>query len=410
MNKQEAIDYIHLRLEQDATCEEIVRVLVEQLHAPEAMVSRFVAQTETEYQKNKRQALAEPVSTQPVKLPPWLEEMTIGAQPVGSQPVENTSQPVKPQPDWMQRLAQGVNIPQAVAPAAAAEPLPDWAQAPSQAESYYAAPTPAPASLSWEAEAKEFVVTQLQYGRLHSDITDELADRLGIPLSRAQSVVTGIAAQVESKPPQKITSTAEAAEFVKTEFARGRPKLEIAAELASRTGEPRDLTEKFVNLTIAKLDKSSVQDKPVAIAEKTLASLNNPELEKYVISELAKNRKRSDIVMAICERTGAHWSEAQRFVGQVSAQKHTTIHARKNRLIIPLCIGAIVMGFIFTLGTAYPMVYLVSGRTSEFYEKVNMAGSLGDYFNAAPYIFGTGIVLIAGGIIGLVTAMQSQME
>jgi hypothetical protein len=65
---------------------------------------------------------------------------------------------------------------------------------------------------------------------------------------------------------------------------------------------------------------------------------------------------------------------------------------------------------VFTIGTAYPMLYLVTGRWEEFYSMVSSMANMGDYINAAPYIFGTGIVLIAGGIIGLVTAMQSQME
>ena len=231
---------------------------------------------------------------------------------------------------------------------------------------------------------KKFVIAQLQYGRLHSDIADELADRVGIPLNRAQSFVAGIAAQVESKPPQKITNTTEAADFVIAEYARGRPKLEIAAELATRTGEPQNLTEKFVNLTIAKSEKSKTQEKPRHPSKKQPIDFNNPALEKYVVGELTKNRKRSDIVMTICERTGADWSEAQRFVGQVSAEQHTTINARKNRLIIPMCIGAIVLGFVFTIGTAYPMLYLITGRWAEFYSMVSSMGNMSDYINVAP--------------------------
>jgi predicted permease len=100
----------------------------------------------------------------------------------------------------------------------------------------------------------------------------------------------------------------------------------------------------------------------------------------------------------------------QRFVGQVNAEQHTAINARKNRWILPMCIGAIILGFVFTIGTAYPMLYLVTGRWAEFYTMVSSMGNLSNFINAAPYIFGTGIVLIAGGIIGLITAIQSQME
>jgi hypothetical protein len=399
MDKQQAIAYIHQMLDQDCTREEIVLGLVEQLRAPEAMVAKFVAQTEIEYRKRK----PTPVPSQPVKLPPWLDEMTIG-----SQPQQATIQPVESKPDWMQRLAEGTVIADSAAAAAVVEPLPDWAQAASETPVPYPS-APVPASPSWR-EAQEFVKTELLYGRLHSDIAEELADRVGFTLNDAQSFVAHIAAQLESKPPQKITNTAEAAEFVIAEHTGGRPNLEIAAELAIRTGEPQNLTEKFVSLTISKYEKTKAQEKPLASFEKPKIDLNNPALEKYVVSELTKNRKRSDIVMTICERTGAHWSDAQRFVGQITAEQHTTINARKNRLIIPMCIGAIILGFVFTIGTAYPMLYLITGRWEEFYSMVSSMANMGDYIKAVPYIFGTGIVLIAGGIIGLVTAIQSQME
>ena len=403
MDKQQAIDYIRQRLDQDATREEIVHVLVEQLHAPEAMVTKFVAQTETEYRKSKPASSPAPVPPTSAKLPPWLEEMSIG-----SQPQQAADQPVEPQPDWMQRLAESTASMGSAATAAAVEPLPDWAQLASEPEASHPS-TPEADSSSWR-DAEEFVKTELQYGRLHSDIANDLADRVGFTLSDAQNFVLGVAAQVANKPLEKISNATQAADFVLAQYAEGRPRIEIAAQLATRTDEPQDLTEKFVALTIAKYEKTKAQEKPPASFEKPQIDLSNPALVKYVVNELTKHRKRSEIVMAICERTGAHWSEAQRFVGQVSAEQHTTINARKNRLIIPMCIGAVILGFVFTIGTAYPMLFLVTGRMEEFYDMASSIGNIGDYINAAPYIFGTGIVLIAGGIIGLVMALQSQME
>jgi hypothetical protein len=403
MDKQQAVTYIHQMLDQDHTCEEIVGGLMDQLRAPETLVTKFVAQTEAEYRKSKHQALPTPVQPQPIKLPPWLEELSVGAQPSPT-----TVQPAEPQPDWMQRVAGSAALVGAAGSAAVEEPLPDWVQSSSQPAAPYAS-TPLTAAPSWEDEARSFVLTQLQYGRLHSDIADELADRVGISLDRAEKFVAGMAAQVESPPLQKISNTAEAADFVNTEYAKGRPKLEIAAELASRTSEPQNLTEKFVALTIAKAEKPKNQPTPLSIGKPPI-DLNKPAFVKYVVSELAKNRKRSDIVMTICERTGADWSEAQRFVGQVYAEQHSSINARKNRLIVPLCIGAVILGFVFTIGTAYPMIYLLTGRTEEFISMTRSMGSMSDYINAAPYIFLTGIAMIGGGIIGLVMALRSQME
>lgn len=367
MDKQQAIDYIYKMLDQGHACEEITRNLVVQLHAPEALVIKFVAQTESEYRKNRPQVPPVPVPPQPVKLPPWLDELSIGGQSTPSQ-----MQPEEPSPFQIQQTTKGRDAP-------------------------------------WEDDARSFVLTQLQYGRLNSDIADELVDRVGIPLDQAENFVSAIAAQIHSKAPVKITNSSEAADFVVAEYTRGRPKLEIASELALRTGEPQNLTEKFVALTITKHEKLITKENTTS-ANQPSVDFYKADIVQYVIRELSKNRKRSDIIMALCERTGADWNEAQRFVSQVSAEQHTNISARKNRLIIPMCIGAIVLGFVFTIGTAIPMLYLVTGRWSEFYSMLNSLGSFRDYIGAAPYIFGTGIVLVAGGIIGLVTAMQSQMD
>ena len=369
MDKQEAINYIHQMLDQDHSREEIVRGLVDQLRAPEAIVTKFVAQTEAEHRKNKSQKLPEAIPPQPVKLPPWLEELSTGQELSYGQP--STQPTVEP---------------------TAAYPS-----------------TPIPASPSWESEAEKFVTSQLQYGRLDSDIADELADRVGISQSRAESFVAVISSRVHSATPVKISNTTEAADFVKAEVAKGHPKLEIVAELAARTGEPQNLTEKFVSLTIAKLEKSKDQAPPQFSVEPPI-DLNKPAIVNYVVSELTKNRKRSDIVMAICERTGVNWSEAQRFVGQVSAEQHTAINARKNRLIIPMCIGAVILGFIFTIGTVYPMIYWITGRTAEFISKTQSMSGISNYIQAAPYIFLTGIGMVAGGVMGLIMAMRSQME
>lgn len=413
MDKQQAVVYIHQMLDQEAPYGEIVRQLANHLHAPESMVTKFVTQVETEYRKNRPQILPKPVPPQLVKLPPWLAELSGGQSlsegqpPTGQQPILPDTQPEEPQMDWMQQLAQGADGSNNAAPAALEVSLPNWAVSAEQTADKNAS-NPVPAPPSWENEALTFVTAQLKIGRLHSDIASELADRQGIPLDRAESFVANIASQVESAPLTKITNTAQAADFVNDEYARGRPKLEIAADLSARTGEPQNLTVKFVALTLAKAEKSKAQQS--APPAKSTINLDNTELEKFVVSELTKNRKRSDIVLAICERTGVEWSEALRFVGQVNAEQQTQINARKNRLIVPMCIGAVALGFVFTIGTSYPMVFWITGRTAEFLTNTQSIGSMGDYLQVAPYIFVTGIALVAGGVIGLITALRSQME
>ena len=364
MDKQQATTYIKERLDQDLPREEIIRGLVEQLHAPEAMVSKFVVKVETEYHKQVPQPSPTSAPPQPVKLPSWLAELSAG-----------------------QSLSDGQQM------------------SADQTDTTVATNDSRP---SWEEEARNWVTSQLKIDRLHSDIAYELADRVSIPLYQAENLVTTIASQVESVPLPKITTITEAADFVKAAYIQRRPKLEIAAELAVRTGEPQDLTEIFVIKTIAQLEKTMALEQP-APGKVSRVALNTPKTVKYVIAEFARHRKRSDIVMSLCERTGADWQEAQRFVAQVSAENHTRINARKNILIIPMGIGAVVLGLLLTLGAAYPIVIWFTRGAGELRTMSQSGGWIGDYVQVAPYLFFTGIAFMAGGALGLVIALRSQI-
>lgn len=311
MDKAEAISYIYSMLDKDHTRDEIISGLVDQLHAPEAMISKFVEQTEAEYRKSKPQTVQPTISPLAITLPPWLDELSI-----------------KPQ---------------------------------------------------------------------SAEVDTQASSTLTLPTS-------------ETEIEKSITNITEAEDFVRDEYAKGRSRHEIATELAMRTGEPQTLTEKFVTLKIIQHDQTHTQGKLPIPSKKPPTNLKKPEFVNYVVSELAKHRKRNDIIKTLCERTGAPWGEAQRFVGQVNAEQHTTINTRMNRLIIPMCILAIVLGFLFTIGTIYPLFYEIAGRTDDLLSLIGTTNTMNEYVNAAPYIFFTGIALLVGGIIGLIMAMKTQIE
>jgi hypothetical protein len=363
MEKEQAITYIKERLDQDVSRPEIVRGLADQLHAPEAVVSKFVAQVEADYRKNQPPPMPKPATQQPVKLPPWLEELSTGQNLYGD-----------------------------------LDSSPSWTQSSTTA-----------ASPAWELEAHAFVIAQLKNDRLHSDIASELADRLAIPREQAESMVSEIDAQQKSAQRSTISNTADATEFVRHAYTQGRPKLEISTEMAMRTGRPQNQIDKFVAQTITQLEKSPTQGNPLRSGP-SATGLDTPQMVKYVVSEFSKQRKRSDIVMALCERTGAGWQEAQRFVAQVYAEHHTRINARKNILIVPMGIGAIVLGLLLTIGSAYPVVIWFSKGSSELQTFAASRGWIGNFIQVAPYLFFLGIGLMVGGIVGLVTALRSQME
>ena len=132
--------------------------------------------------------------------------------------------------------------------------------------------------------------------------------------------------------------------------------------------------------------------------------LHDSRLAKFVLGELMKNRKRSDIVMTVCERTGVSWDEAQRFVGQVAVDNHSKIGLHRNILVFPL-------GVVFILVGLYLAVTNAIGLLMTFSPGISLPAS----FRAlqmrpdnAVIMLLFGLALIAGGVIGIVFAMREQ--
>ena len=385
MNKQETITYIHQMLEQEHTHEEIVHELVKLLKSPQAMVDKFVSQTEAEY----RQSI---VPTPPTPdLPEWLKKVRSNV------PATTVSEAASPS--------------RAASPgAASSEPLPSWLQnfqaGSGASDQTLPAIQPDQAGPSWEAEAEPYVVAQVQAGRINHEIASELADRLGISYQAAENYVIIKASRIRAKPLPKIADTKEAAEFVIAEHERRRPRLAIVNELAERTSEPRNLVEKFVNLTIAKHEKAKTpQEQASSMPSLELQSeLDKPEMIEYVINQLSRHRKRNDIVTDICERTGLEWSQVQTYVAQVEVDQRRNINARKNRLLIPMSIVIIIFGFILAITNGNYVIRMFTG-----YDALMIAVSAREIFLSVA-AFGFGLVLIAGGIIGIYFGVKSQIE
>jgi KaiC/GvpD/RAD55 family RecA-like ATPase len=385
MNKQEAITFIHQMLEQDHAHEEIVYQLVDQLKAPQAMVDKFVSQTEAEY----RQSKARP--PQANEIPDWLKTVQSNGSAVTAPDVALPSKAASPEigssellPPWLQNFQAGSDSSDQTLPAI----------------------QPDQAGPSWQVEAEPFVVAQVQAGRINHEIASELADRIGIPIQDAENYVVVKAAKIRAKPLPKIANTKEAAEFVIAEYERRRPKLAIVNELAQRTGEPPNLVEKFVNMTITKHEKTKATQEPASRTPslELLSALDKPEMVEYVIKQLSKHRKRNDIVTTLCERTGQEWSQVQTFVAQVEVDQRRNINARKNRLLIPMSIVIIIFGFILAITNGNYVLRLLTG-----YNALIIAISAREIFLSV-VAFGFGLVLIAGGIIGIYFGVKSQVE
>ncbi|NUM44621.1 MAG: hypothetical protein HUU38_07925 [Anaerolineales bacterium] len=117
--------------------------------------------------------------------------------------------------------------------------------------------------------------------------------------------------------------------------------------------------------------------------------MDEQALTDFVIRELGKHRRRSDVVMDVCERTGMDWPTAQKFVYQVEFDNRKVVAARQSPL-------AVIFGAAFVLGgfaLALVSVIATAQGISIHYRGIPYVG------NMAGLVFG--VLLIAGGVLGL---------
>jgi len=117
--------------------------------------------------------------------------------------------------------------------------------------------------------------------------------------------------------------------------------------------------------------------------------MDDQELTEFVIRELGKHRRRSDVVTDVCERTGMDWPVAQKFVYQIEFKNRKQVAARQSPLAIIFGVSFILGGLALALASAIATLQGISFH----YQGIPYVG------NAAG--IGFGIVLLAGGVIGL---------
>lgn len=122
------------------------------------------------------------------------------------------------------------------------------------------------------------------------------------------------------------------------------------------------------------------------------------DLTDFIVRELGKHRRRSDITADVCERSGLAWAEAQRLVYQVAYEQRKQVAQRQSPLVLFLGFGLIAAGvFLAAAGVA------------------TLVGGISFPLNRVPYLgnlvaVGFGVVLIAGGVIGVWERIKTFLE
>ena len=118
-------------------------------------------------------------------------------------------------------------------------------------------------------------------------------------------------------------------------------------------------------------------------------------IAEFIVRELGKHRRRSDIVMEVCERTGMDWQDAQKLVYQVAFENRKSVAARQSPLAIIFGVAFVLGGLVLALVSAIATVQGISIH----YQGIPYAGNIAGV--------GFGVLLIAGGVIGLWDTIKS---
>jgi hypothetical protein len=249
-------------------------------------------------------------------------------------------------------------------------------------------------------EAIQFIQRELRNNHSQEEITQALSQQLGAPPEVVQKFVAQVAAQPaqpapsDSPSPQSSTAQPPASQssFSSPDSLYAQPAAASALDRYSYS------QEQPAPPTVYKPGASAVAE----IEQR----LKDEELHDTVIKALIKGRKNSDIVLAVCERTGANWDQAQRLVARISAENRKQLSNRYNIVIVPISSLAVLAGLV-----------LIFASVNEGQTLYNDLQNLGEN----PYVLEVivrellwgitiGIALILGGAAGLFRVLQSRVE
>ncbi len=128
--------------------------------------------------------------------------------------------------------------------------------------------------------------------------------------------------------------------------------------------------------------------------------MNEQEVTQFVITELGKQRNRSDIIMKLCAMTGGSWQQSEGFVEQVEQQHRKSISARQTPLFLAIGAGTFLAGMYIlisiTVSTVNGAIYYLP------YVPLPYSGNLAR--------FAVGLAMVLGASYGIFRALWSLVK
>lgn len=253
-------------------------------------------------------------------------------------------------------------------------------------------------------EAVDFILERLAQNRPQDEIVYELSQRLDAPLAVLKKFVAKVEtehpnirpeATPQPSPPEVFTSTptytapAEQAPVPPSVFSA--PMAQTPAASSPHTWQELPSPESGISASTQSVQQAQI--------------LEEQELHKLILDLLKKGRRRSDVTMLVCERTGMEWNQAQRLVAQVEVENYRSLSLRKNSFVVTLGILGALAGLVillFGLAGLAPYLAFFTGAQIDLpiYLEMSPEALLG--------LLTTGFGLLVGGIVGVIWAIQSQ--
>lgn len=80
----------------------------------------------------------------------------------------------------------------------------------------------------------------------------------------------------------------------------------------------------------------------------------NDELTNLIIKELGRHHSRNEIIVAVCEKGGLGWTQAEQLIEQVEQEHKRAIATRQSPLLIVISAATIIAGMgLVTYGVLF---------------------------------------------------------
>ena len=251
-------------------------------------------------------------------------------------------------------------------------------------------------------KAIQIIREEYENGYSPTDIAQNLSQQMGVPFEPVYKFVMHTLSEeveVRQAPPEEIPTPSPAPP----------PRHDPVALFL--TGQEPNAEEEPAEAENSSAEPAQAADFARVKTPNLKALEQNPKVEKFVLQMLAKNRKTSDTVLAVCERTGLDWNEAQRLVAHIAAKNQKTLKTKQNRLPMILSIIALLAGALLLfagISESYTIYSVV--RRAQSAEEMVMTAASQEFLRRAFWSLITGGALLIGGTVGLFISLRSQFE